>query len=67
MEELSFTVRGMTCGHCVAAVRAEIEKVPGIRAVTVDLQSKAVVVSGKNIDRSAVWAAVDEAGYEVLG
>ena len=67
MEELSFTVPGMTCGHCVAAVRGEIEKVPGVRAVTVDLETKAVVVTGTNVHRAAVWAAVDEAGYEASG
>jgi copper chaperone len=66
MDELTFTVPGMTCAHCVAAVRGEIEKVPGVRVVDVDLDTKAVVVTGTNIHRAAVWAAVDEAGYEAV-
>ena len=66
MEELSFSVPGMTCAHCVAAVRGEIEKVPGVRVVSVDLETKAVVVTGTNIRPAAVWAAVDEAGYEAV-
>jgi copper chaperone len=66
MEELRFAVRGMTCGHCVNAVRAEIEKVPGVETVAVDLETKAVVVLGAGVDRELVWAAVDEAGYEAV-
>jgi copper chaperone CopZ len=66
MEELSFSVPSMTCAHCVAAVRGEVEKVSGVRSVSVDLETKAVVVTGSNIHRAAVWAAVDEAGYEAV-
>jgi copper chaperone len=66
VEQLSFSVPGITCAHCVAAVRGEIEKVPGVRTVSVALETKAVVVSGTNIDQAAVWAAVDEAGYEAV-
>jgi copper chaperone len=66
MEALRFSVPGMTCGHCVAAVRGEIEKVPGVRTVLVDLETKAVVVTGEAFDPVAVAAAVDEAGYELL-
>jgi copper chaperone len=66
MEALRFSVPGMTCSHCVAAVRGEIEKVPGVRTVLVDLETKAVVVTGAALDPVAVAAAVDEAGYELL-
>jgi copper chaperone len=66
MEALRFAVPGMTCGHCVAAVRGEIEKIPGVHTVDVDLETKAVVVTGAAVDPAAVAAAVDEAGYELL-
>ena len=66
MEELRFNVPGMTCGHCVATVRGEIEKVPGVEGVAIDLDSKVVVVSGTELNEGAVWAAVDEAGYEAV-
>ena len=66
MDELRFSVPGMTCGHCMEAVRGEIEKVPGVDRVAVDLDTKAVVVTGTGVDRAAVWAAVDEAGYEAV-
>jgi copper chaperone len=66
MEALRFAVPGMTCGHCVAAIRGEIEKVPGVQTVDVDLETKAVVVTGSAVDPAAVKAAVDEAGYEAV-
>jgi copper chaperone len=64
MDALRFAVPGMTCGHCVAAVRAEIEKLPGVRSIDIDLESKAVVVNGTDVDPDAVRAAIDAAGYE---
>jgi copper chaperone CopZ len=64
MNTLSFTVPGMTCGHCEAAVKGEIAKVAGVTDVAVDLVTKAVVVSGSDLDQSQIFAAVDEAGYE---
>jgi len=63
---MRFKVPGMTCDHCVAAVRGEVEKVPGVVQVMVDLDTKAVIVGGDNVDREAVWAAVDQAGCEAL-
>jgi copper chaperone len=63
VDELRFFVPDMTCGHCVVAVRSEIEKITGVRTVDVDLESKAIVVVGQNVSREAVWSAVEEAGY----
>ena len=64
MSTLTFTVPGMTCGHCEAAVKGEITKVPGVTGVDVDLTTKAVVVTGADLDQASIFAAVDEAGYE---
>lgn len=66
MNELRFSVPGMTCGHCVAAVDGEVRKIDGVEGVDIDLDTKAVVVRGRGIDWAAVEAAVDEAGYEVV-
>lgn len=61
------TVSGMTCGHCVAAVRDEVGQIPGVTEVVVDLDTGAVTISsGAALDPAAVAAAVDEAGYEVV-
>ena len=63
----TYTVEGMTCQHCVNAVTDEVGRVPGVTGVAVDLASKTLTVTGEVIDDAAVGAAVDEAGYEVVG
>ncbi|MGW0183484.1 heavy-metal-associated domain-containing protein [Nocardia sp. NPDC003345] len=62
----TYTVTGMTCGHCVQSVKSEIGKIDGVTSVDVDLESGRVVVAGDVTD-AAVAAAVDEAGYEIAG
>ncbi len=62
----TFTVTGMTCGHCVAAVRDEVGKVDGVTGVDIDLASGRVTVASLGpVESAAVSAAVEEAGYEV--
>ncbi len=58
-------VPGMTCGHCEAAVKSEVSKVPGVTDVAVDLETKLVTVTGVGLDHAALVSAIDEAGYEV--
>lgn len=63
----SFSVPGMTCGHCKQAVTGELQKLSGITSVDVDLDTKKVVVSGTTpIVWDDVVAAVDEAGFEAV-
>jgi len=64
LSTLTFTVPGMSCGHCEAAVTREIRKIDGVDHVAVDLGTKQVVVDGTALDQAAIFAAVDEAGYE---
>jgi copper chaperone len=62
----TFTVSGMTCGHCVQAVTSELANLPGVSNVSVDLSTGvATVESGPALDSAEVAAAVDEAGYEL--
>ncbi|WP_245158912.1 heavy-metal-associated domain-containing protein [Blastococcus sp. TF02A-35] len=64
----SYTVTGMTCGHCVTAVTEEVSQVPGVTAVDVDLATGGLTVTSEQpVDEAAVRAAVEEAGYEVSG
>ena len=64
-EQLTYSVPGMSCGHCRAAIIDEVEKVAGVASVDVDLDAKHVTVSGPELDDAAVRAAIDEAGYDV--
>jgi copper chaperone CopZ len=60
-----FSVKGMTCEHCVLSVTEEVSEVPGVENVDVDLASGRLVVRGDVTDE-AVSAAVSEAGYELV-
>jgi copper chaperone CopZ len=64
MSELNYLVPGMSCDHCKLAVTTEVRGVAGVRAVDVDLDTKLVRVSGRDLDPAAVVAAIDEAGYD---
>jgi copper ion binding protein len=64
-DEVVLSVPGMSCGHCEAAVKREVGAVDGVEAVDVDLTAKSVTVRGTGLDRGAIVAAIDEAGYDV--
>ncbi|WP_235738844.1 heavy-metal-associated domain-containing protein [Nocardioides alcanivorans] len=62
----TWTVTGMTCGHCVSSVTEEVSELAGVEQVDVDLPSGAVTVtSASPLEDTAVRAAVEEAGYQV--
>jgi copper chaperone CopZ len=67
MVEKTYEVAGMSCGHCVQAVTGEVGRVAGVTAVAVDLAAGAVTVSGEGFSDAEVGAAVDEAGYDLVG
>ena len=66
--ESTYTVTGMTCGHCVAHVTEEVSAVEGVTDVQVTLEGgRMVVTSVTPIDLAVVKEAVSEAGeYEVV-
>ena len=64
-DQIELSVPEMTCGHCEAALQKEVSAVVGVSSVVVDLETKLVTVSGSGLDREAVVAAIDEAGFDV--
>ncbi|MFF0743037.1 heavy-metal-associated domain-containing protein [Streptomyces sp. NPDC004111] len=63
-----YEVKGMTCGHCEGAVSAEISEIAGVESVNAAAATgRVTVVSAAPLDEEAVRAAVDEAGYELVG
>lgn len=64
MSEITYTVPGMSCGHCEHAVSSELTQVAGVESVAVDLETKFVTVRGPRLDDAALRAAIEEAGYE---
>ena len=66
MTTATYDVKGMTCGHCVSAVTGELERLDGVTAVDVDLETgRVTVTSDALLPDEAVRGAVDEAGYEL--
>lgn len=61
-----YIVTGMVCQHCVSAVTEEVGAIDGVTDVHVDLAAGRVrITSNGPVDRAAVRAAIDEAGYEI--
>jgi copper ion binding protein len=66
MSTSTYTVTGMTCGHCIASVTEEIGEIDGVREVAADLATGQVVVTSDGpVDPVEVRAAVEEAGYRL--
>ncbi|MEV0734500.1 heavy-metal-associated domain-containing protein [Streptomyces sp. NPDC050549] len=63
-----YKVSGMSCGHCEGSVSGEISELPGVSSVkAVASTGEVTVVSAAPLDTEAVRAAVDEAGFELVG
>ncbi|OFS41505.1 heavy-metal-associated domain-containing protein [Corynebacterium sp. HMSC069E04] len=65
MSTTTYTVTGMTCGHCELSVKEEISEISGVTDVTADHTTGAVTVTGEGFSDDQVAAAVAEAGYEL--
>ena len=66
MSTQSFTVTGMTCGHCASAVTDELTSLPGVTEVSVDLvaggASTVTVAADQPVSDADLTAALEEAG-----
>jgi copper chaperone CopZ len=71
MTTTTYLVTGMSCDHCVHAVTEEVSGLDGVETVQVDLapegSSRVTVTSRDALAEQDVRAAVDEAGYELVG
>ncbi|MFD8563571.1 heavy-metal-associated domain-containing protein [Streptosporangium canum] len=66
MSATTYTVKGMTCGHCVSSVKEEVGEVAGVTSVEVDLATGLLTVQSEQpIEAGQIVAAVEAAGYEV--
>lgn len=58
-------ISGMSCGHCVKAVKSVLEEL-GAENVVVDLDGGKATFDG-DIDDEAIKAAIEDEGFEVVG
>jgi copper chaperone len=63
-ETKTYTVPGIHCGHCAAAIKEEMSGVAGVHTVDVDLDGKVVTIRGEALSDAALREAIEEAGYE---
>jgi copper chaperone CopZ len=64
MTTRTYSVPGISCGHCKNAIEGELAPLDDVESALVDIDAKTVTVTGE-ITEADVRAAVDEAGYEV--
>lgn len=66
----SFSVKGMTCQHCIDAVSDEIAAIAGVESVEVRLVPRKIstvnVGASRELETSEIAAALDEAGNYTL-
>jgi copper chaperone len=67
MSTETYTVTGMTCGHCVSSVTEEVSELPGVTDVRVELESGRLTVTSENpLGPDTVRGAVESAGYQLV-
>lgn len=62
-----FSIKGMSCNHCVMAVKNALSELQGVKAVDVDLENGIASVDAENVTDEQIKVTIEEAGYEVVG
>jgi len=66
MSAHSLKIEGMSCRHCVMALRKELEKVRGLKVNSVDIGKADISWTGDKADEAALKEAVEEAGFKLV-
>ena len=61
---LTIPVGGMSCGHCVAAVKEKLSGMSGVTGVEVTLKPGQAVITGSDLNPDAIKAAIEELGFD---
>ena len=59
-------IEGMSCNHCIMAVKNALSELEGISKIEVDLENKRAIIEGENLEDEMLKEAIEEAGYDVL-
>ncbi len=67
MEKAVFSVKGMTCQHCVMHVEKALQKLPGVKTYRVSLEEGRadVAFDGAQVSREQIFKALQETGYQI--
>jgi len=66
MKTAELKIEGMSCGHCVMAVKKELGKLTGVEIDEVQIGSARVRLDEKTIAVEQLNQAVEKAGYRVI-
>ncbi|MBI0577146.1 copper chaperone CopZ [Neobacillus cucumis] len=68
MENITLSVKGMSCGHCVKAVEGSVGELQGVKQVKVHLDNGTVDVEFDQnvINLSKIKETIDDQGYDVV-
>ena len=65
--EKTLTVEGMHCQKCVARITEALKNIDGVKKVSIDLDTKKVIVISKNeIATHVLSAAIEKLGFKVI-
>ena len=63
MENLSLTIEGMSCAHCLHAVRGRLEKTDGVRVKSVQIGSAVLEYDPAKTSVDDIEEAIADEGY----
>lgn len=67
MTNLSLSIQGMSCGHCVKAVQQALAPLAGISQAEIKVGSATLAFDETLVSREAIVKAIQEEGYQVAG
>ena len=66
MTQKEYKIEGMSCGHCVMAVKKELAKIEYLKIDNVEIGSAKVEFDENQTDNQKIIDAIEEAGYKVI-
>jgi len=66
MKTREFKIEGMTCGHCVMAVKKELTRLENVKVNDVQIGIAKVEFDENKTSIAVIKDAIKEAGYEVV-
>lgn len=66
MKTLDLKIEGMSCGHCVMAVKKELSKLTDVMVESVEVGKARVQIDEAAVSLDRLAKAVEEAGYRVV-
>jgi copper chaperone len=66
IQSLSLSITGMSCGHCVNAVRNTLDALPGVTVEQVTIGRAVVQYDAAQATADRIVQAVTDEGYEAV-